>query len=122
MAAEERASGVHPELTELDEAVASIIEWKEGAEEELAHREENNAHLMDKERETAESVRKRSMERLAETRERENQMSAKKKRRGNREKSIEILKNKSKIEMEMRKEEVEIRKSMKPQRRKLNRR
>ena len=110
MAAEERASGVNPELTELDEAVASIIERKEGAEEELARREENNANLMDKERETAESVRKRSMERLAETRERENQMSAKKKRRGNGEESIEFLKNKSKIEMEMRREEVEIRK------------
>ena len=62
MAAEERASAISPERTELDEAVESIIERKEGAEEEMARRAE---------RETAESVRKRSMERLAETRERE---------------------------------------------------
>ena len=110
MAAEERVSGVNPELTELNEAVASIIERKEGAEEELARREENNANLIDKERKTAESVRKRSMERLAETRERGNQMSAKKTRRGNGEESIEFLKYKSKIEIEMRREEVEIRK------------
>ena len=48
------------------------------------------------------------MERLAETREREKHMSAKKKRRGNGEESIELLQNKGKIDMEMRREAVEI--------------
>ena len=55
------------------------MERREGAEEEIAQRAESTAVVMEKERETAESVQKRSMERLAETRERENQRSAKKK-------------------------------------------
>ena len=71
MAAEERASGITHEKTELDDAIESIMERKEGGEEEIARRAESSTMMMEKERETAESVRKRSMERLAETRERE---------------------------------------------------
>ena len=80
MAAEERASGISPERTELDETVESIIERKEGAEEEMACRAESTATMMERETETAESVRKRSMGRLVEKRERESQRSTKKRK------------------------------------------
>ena len=73
MAAEERASGITPEKTELDDAIESIMERKEGAEEEIAHRAESSTMMMERERETAESVRKRLMDRLAETRERKSE-------------------------------------------------
>ena len=40
MAAEERASGITPEETDLDDAIDSIMERKEGAEEKIARRAE----------------------------------------------------------------------------------
>jgi len=58
IAAEERASGISPDKTELDEAIENIMERREGAEEEIAQRAESTAVVMEKERETAESVRK----------------------------------------------------------------
>ena len=111
MAAEERASGISPERTELDEAVESMIERKEGAEEEMARRAESTAMMMERDRETAESVGKRSMERLAETRERENQRSTKKKKSGsNGEETLEFMKEKWRLELELRREDLEMRK------------
>ena len=62
MAAEERQSGTNPELTELDQALENIIERREGAEEEIARGDANKQKQVEKEKETAEDVRKRSME------------------------------------------------------------
>ena len=70
-AAEERASGISPEVTELDMALENIIELAESAEGELATGDESKRKSAEKDKETAESVRNRSMENLAETRERE---------------------------------------------------
>ena len=56
MAAEASASGISPEKTELDQAIESIMERREGAEEEIAQRAESTAVVMEKERESAESV------------------------------------------------------------------
>ena len=81
MAAEERASGISPEHTELDEALQDIMERSEGAQDELAKGEERKEKNAEKEKETAENVRKRSMERLSQTRERESPESAKKKKK-----------------------------------------
>ena len=71
MAAEERASGITAESTELDQAVEGIIRRSEGAQAEIERSEENRKKQTEAEKETAESIRKVSMERLAETRERE---------------------------------------------------
>ena len=65
MAAEERASGISPEHTELDEALQDIIERSEGAQDELAKGEERKEKNAEKDKETAENARKRSMERLS---------------------------------------------------------
>ena len=69
MAAEERESGTNPEPTELHQAVESIIERSEGAQIEIEKVEKKRQ--AEKEKEAAESIRKRSMERVAETRDRE---------------------------------------------------
>ena len=78
MASEERASGISPEMTELDEALENIIEMMEEAVKTgrgiEKKREEN-------EKQVAENVRKRSMETLAETLEREKEGTGKKKKR-----------------------------------------
>ena len=81
MAAEERESGTNPEPTELDQAIENIIERSEGAQIEIEKVDEGKKRQAEKEKETAESIRKRSMERLAETREREMGDGLRKKRR-----------------------------------------
>ena len=81
MREEVRASRISPEINELDEAIESIVELSEVAEKEIMEAQGAKNKLSETERETAESVRKRSMERLSQTRERENLESSKKKRR-----------------------------------------
>ena len=68
MANEERASGIVAEETELDQAIEDIIGMTEAAEEEHAHRA---AARRAAEKITAEDVRERSMDRLAETQKRQ---------------------------------------------------
>ena len=64
---QKRESGTNPEPTELDQAVESIIERSEGTQIEIEKVDESKKRQAEKEKETAESIRKRSMERLAET-------------------------------------------------------
>ena len=70
MAMDERASGISPQMTEVDQAIETIIGLAESAKEELAKAEGEKNQV--KEKETAEGVRKRPMERLGETKDREN--------------------------------------------------
>ena len=77
-ASEERASGISPETSELDEAMENILELIETANIEQGAEKESRKKREEQEKETAASVRKRSMERLSETTERECQESKKK--------------------------------------------
>ena len=52
-AAEERASGISPEQTGLDEAVESILEMSESAQEGFMRGEESRRLNVEKEKETA---------------------------------------------------------------------
>ena len=72
MAEEQKATGTSPEITEIDEVLEGIVERTRDVQEQLAVENEEKENLAQKEKETAENVRKRSMERLAETRAREN--------------------------------------------------
>ena len=65
MREEERASGISPEISELDEAIESIVELSAVAEEEIMEAQKAKNKRSETERETAESVRKRSKERLS---------------------------------------------------------
>ena len=75
---EERASGTSPQMTEVDEAIEIIIGPAESAKEELAKAEGERSKVKEKEKETAEGVRKRAMKQLGETKERENGKRVKK--------------------------------------------
>ena len=111
MAAEERASGITTESTELDQAIESIIGRSEGAQAEIARSDDSRKKQMEAEKETAESIRKVAMERLAETREREIVEGSRKRRRGGVEiLQMEFLKEKSGKEMDCRRDELEMRK------------
>ena len=106
----ERASGISPELTELGEALQDIIESSEGAQDEVAKGEERKGKNAEKAKETAENVRKRSMERLSQIRERERPESAKKKEKSFPGDTVEYLKEKSEREFEIKREEIELQK------------
>ena len=108
MREEERASGISPEMSELYEAIESILELSAVAEKEIMEAQSAKNKCSETERETAESVRKRSMERLSQTRERENLESSKKKRRSG-SGMVEYLQEKEAREEQQKKIDVELR-------------
>ena len=109
LAEDERASGISPEHTELDDALEEIIEKSKAAEEELGKKSDSNRKLADSERETAEDVRKRSMERLSETQKRDRAEREKKRRKENTQSdAVQYLKEKSDKEFEIREKELEL--------------
>jgi len=84
MREEHQASGISPEITELHQGLETLIEMTESAQIELSSDiQESKQKQSAKNKETAEEVRKRAMERLSQTkaREKEGQESATKKRR-----------------------------------------
>ena len=64
MAKEERASGINAEESELDQAIQDTMGMAEAAEVEITQKAAENKNSRDKDRLTAEDVRKRSMGRL----------------------------------------------------------
>ena len=58
MSAEERENGTNPEPTELDQAIENIIERSEGAQIEIDKVDEGKKGQAEKEKETAESIKK----------------------------------------------------------------
>ena len=109
MADEERASGISPDKTELDEAVESIIGLTESALEELNRNDSKKLEEKVKEQQTAQEVRNRSMERLAESREREHfQDSGRKKRKQSGQGVIEYLTEKAEGETEVKGIEIDL--------------
>ena len=109
MAKEERESGINTEESELDQAIQDIIGMAEAAEEEIAQKAAENKSSRDKDKMTAEDVRKRCMERLSETQEREKIDNEAKKRRSNAD-TLEFLREKAEKEFEMKGKELELKK------------
>ena len=113
MNTEERSPGVSPEPTELDQALADIIEIEEVA---FTSQEIDEAVIKEKEdtdKPKAETIRKMAMEKLGETQktaveegEQENHM---KKRRRSVNETISFLHEKAESEKALRKEELAIR-------------
>eukprot|EP00795_Rhopilema_esculentum_P008078 gene8078-biopygen9216 len=110
MAEEERASGISPpEPTELEQAIQDIIERGTEAQAVMLR---VGGKVDEKEKETAESIRKRSMKRLAETRERESQEGGKKIKKTVWDKDTEVMhymREKTEREAELKREEFELR-------------
>ena len=99
MAMEERASGILPQITEVDEAIETFIGLAESVKEKLAKAEGERSQV--KERETAEDVRQMAMEWLGETKERENGERVKKEVYSGVE-TIALLHNKGEMEVKLR--------------------
>lgn len=113
MNAEERSTGVSPEPTELDQALADIIEMEEVASTSQEIDEAVRKEKEDTDKQKAESMRKMAMEKLGETQKRaveagEQENHMKKKRRSGNE-TISFLREKAESEKSLREEELAIR-------------
>eukprot|EP00794_Sanderia_malayensis_P020853 gene20853-22899_t len=107
---EERASGIAPdEPDELDQALEDIIEMSEWQKEQLVRGNTKKKNEVEKEKKTAEAVRKRAMERMGETRERENEERSAKKRKSGTD-AVEYLKEKREEDGKMKEGDLELRK------------
>ena len=108
-ACEERASGICPdEPDELEQGLEDITEMEQGQQEQLAVGERKKRLLIEKERETAETIRKRAMEGMGETRARENVEKEPKRRKCGGE-AVEYLREKKEQEKIVREGELELR-------------
>lgn len=104
---EERASGIDPEMTEID------IMLEEICEKEVAEEEDETKKKKDKaEKESAEKMRLKAMEKLSESQKRKdnNEETRPKKNRKSIGAAVSYLQEKSKQEIALRKEEIELKK------------
>ena len=107
---EETASGICPdEPDELDQALEEITEMEESQQEQLKIGEDKRRLVSQKEKETAESMKKRAMERMGETRARENVERVGKQRKCGTE-AVDYLREKREQERKIKEEELEPRK------------
>ena len=108
MRSEERASGIDPEMTEIDVMLEEICEKEEVAEEE----DETKKKKAKAEKESAEKMRLKAMEKLSESQKRKdsNEEARPKKSRKSIGDAVSYLQEKSKQEIALRKEEIELKK------------
>ena len=108
MRSEERASGIDPEITEIDIMLEEVCEKEEVAEEE----DETKKKKAKAEKESAEKMRLKAMEKLSESQKRKdsNEEARPKKSRKSIGDAVSYLQEKSKQEIALRKEEIELKK------------
>ena len=110
-AKEIKTSGIDAEVTELDVLLEEISQLQQECELNITKENEKKANIANKQKATAEAVRKQSVERYSETRKREAEengepSSCKKRRSGN--DTVSYLREKSQVEFDLRKQELEI--------------
>eukprot|EP00794_Sanderia_malayensis_P019635 gene19635-21577_t len=111
MVQEERVSGMNTENTEVDDAMEEIIGKSQAAEEEQGKVDKSKRQHLEMEKETT-GARKRCMERLGETRERERSSKKARKNQKSRGQSepVHYLREKSDKEFDLRKRKMELKK------------
>ena len=112
----ENGTGISPEDSELDVALEEIIEKWEAAEQEFQLDNQSKAKKLEKDKETAEEMRKMSMETLAASKKRKSDSDESagekrcKKRRGGSD-TVQFLKEHSEMEFQFKREELDAKKT-----------
>lgn len=109
---EEEASGIDTEMTEVEDALEDIIEIEDASAKQVEYESGVKMKELDKEKQSAEDARKKAMEKLGETQKRkgtdkENEGQIKKKR-SNGSDTLVFLREKNVLQVEMKKEEMEL--------------
>ena len=108
---QEKSTGISPEETPLDTALESVVDRMKVCEEELKNQNDKENEKATKDRETAEEMRRQSMETFMETKERkkleDGESPPLKKRRSSGSDTIQYLREKSEADRELRMQELE---------------
>ena len=104
--AEEPASGISPDESELDIALQDILERFKQAEEEHTKESEEKKAKTEGDMQKAAEIRQRSLETFSETNERSLGETPSKRARSNGSETIAFLREKSAMEMELKKDEM----------------
>ena len=113
MQSEIKASGISPELSELDVLLEELIGLEDLSEEEKQNESEEKNKKDDQDRVKALDMRKKAMEKLSDTKNRKTQEQdeePKKKSRQSSGDTIEYLKEKNEVEFGLRRQEMDMRK------------
>ena len=111
MSEEEKASGISPEPTEIDIAISSILEMSEVSQVEHENEIQSKRENMESDRMKAESIRKKAMEKVGETKRREDEGGNKPKRqRRSGGDTFQFIRERANTDMQMRREELELKK------------
>ena len=108
---EEKESGIETDMTEVEMALEELIEKEDAAETEQRVVENQKKVKDSQDRENAESVRKKAMERLGQTQKRkanEGENEGKKKKRSSGSDTLNFLREKNEQVQEMQKQELEL--------------
>ena len=109
--AEEKASGIDVDISELDELLEDILEREKEAKAALELQDIEKTKKVEKEKETAEQVRQQAMEKMSKRKSEESdEGGTKKKGRKSTADAIDYLKEKSAKEYELRKQEIDLKK------------
>ena len=113
---EEKASGIDTEMSEVETALEEIIEKEDATEQAQKCETDGKKKMKERDRETAQDMRKKAMERLGQTKKRqiadqENGEGINKKRRSNGSDTLVYLREKNDMLQEMRKEELDLKKN-----------
>ena len=113
VAVEEKASGINPEPTELDNALEQIMALEETADVELAELNNEKKEKVEQDKLTPTDMRKKAMEKLGDTQKRQreegDQKTRKSRRNGN--DALQFLKEKADKDMELKREEISLKQS-----------
>lgn len=112
MASEQKASGISPEMCELDILLEELTGVEDQSEEKTLSESEEKNKKTEKDRGKAVDMRKNAMENLSETTRRKSQEEnqPKKKARRSTSDTIEYLKQRNDAEFALRREELELKK------------
>ena len=112
MTEEERASGISPEMSEIDKLLVQIIERFEESDRESGDKGEQGERSKPEDRKRAEEMRNLSMEKLGETlkRKREEDGGATPRKRTSGSETIVYPREKAERDFDLRKEELETKK------------
>ena len=111
---EEKASGIEVETSELDNLLEEIIEKEKNAKAKIDLQDMDKNKRAEKEKATAEEVRKQAMERMGDTKKRENSndesglANGKKKVRRSTNEGIDYLKQKSTKDHDLKEKELDL--------------
>ena len=82
MRQQEKSSGIEYSLDEIDVLMQDVIDFEKSETDQLLEKAGKEKEKIEQQKEKAENVRKRALERLGETEEREGRQKGQKRRRG----------------------------------------